>query len=74
MEMVSQEIKQLEPNLEAGKNQACLETRRSTILLANRKVEGNIKTGTMILEHVAQNAEAHPTFTKQAVSHCIGGL
>lgn len=63
-------MKQSEPSLEAGNNQVCLETRRSTILPANRKVEGNLKTGTVILEHVAQNPEAHPTFNKQAVSHC----
>lgn len=74
MGMVSQEMKQPEPSLEAGKNQVCLGTRRSTILPANRKVEGNFKTGTMILEHVAQNPEAHPTFSKPAVSHCNGGL
>lgn len=28
----------------------------------------------MILENVAQNPEAHPRFSKQAVSHCNGGL
>lgn len=46
--------------------------RGSTILLTNR-LEGNLRTGIMFLEHFAQNSEAHPRFSKQAVSHCNGG-
>lgn len=44
----------------------------STILPTNR-LEGNLRTGVMFLEHFAQNPEAHPRFSKQAVSHVNGG-
>lgn len=46
--------------------------RGSTILLTNR-LEGNLRTGIMFLEHFAENSEAHPRFSKQAVSHRNGG-
>lgn len=60
--------------LEAGKNQVHVGTRRSTILLTNRRLEGNLRTGTMFPEQFAQSLEALPSFSKQAVSHCDGGL
>ena len=44
----------------------------STILPTNI-LEGNLRTGIMFLEHFAQNPEAHPRFSKQAVSHFNGG-
>lgn len=46
----------------------------STILLANKRVKGNLRTGAMSLEHCAQSPAAHPRFGKQAVSHGDGGL
>lgn len=58
--------------LEAGKNQVCLGTGGSKILLTKR-FEGNLRTGIVFLEHFPQSPEAHPMFSKQAVSHCNGG-
>lgn len=60
--------------LEAGKNQVYLGTRRSAILLTNKRLEWNLRTGAMLPEHFAQSPATHPRFSKQAMSHRKGGL
>lgn len=70
--MVFLEVKEYERILVPGKIQVCLGTRRDTILITNRRLEGNLRTTIVFLEYFAQHPEAHPRFSEQVMSYCNG--